>query len=474
MERLTKLKVNEPDYATTFTKLQASSPALATIMRKPESTDQACTFCKDSSHIMRLCPTLREYERAGKVVYKDGFWRLLNGDQSRGHPNGLKSSVDEHYSVQKNATAPTNYFATAISESQDSPPVASFIEEVIDEESEVFAAQPPPKSTTATAPKPAATDKKGPQFQYVSKVEDPTAQKRVVNLVRDAWIQIQVKDLLSVVADVRKEIYEELRVARIPVQMTMDGKKPTAAANSTNPVQMTTNTRLVAKRTLPVWEFDLYIQGKHMVTGIFDTGAALVCISTQAVIEFRLAHTKDISLTMQDANGGSKDTYGMIEDLELTIGGVSIFVQAYIIDDAPYQLLLGRPFQDVGNFDTENAGRTLIMKDPCNNRITRIPTRPHGGDPSRNHLFIVEADGPEEEPDTPQIAPANLLLASHLMSQSAFKYKPVARKVKPVATTMPADAVPKRKFPEDPLLSLKPLMPNPPPIEGFTSWLTEE
>lgn len=127
---------------------------------------------------------------------------------------------------------------------------------------------------------------------------------------------------------------------------------------------------------------------------------------------------------------------GIIENLELTVAGVSLFVQAFIINNAPYKLLLGRPFQAVGQIDTADVGETLVMKDPQTKKTIRIPTRPYRG--------------------SPEIAPVNLLLASQLMSQSALKYKP------------------KRRFPEDPLLSLVPLTPHPPPIGGFTKRLTEE
>lgn len=61
---------------------------------------------------MRMCPTVREYERAGKIVHRDGFWRLANGDRIPGHPNGLKASVDELYTPTTATIAPANYFMT--------------------------------------------------------------------------------------------------------------------------------------------------------------------------------------------------------------------------------------------------------------------------------------------------------------------------------------------------------------------------
>jgi len=60
---------------------------------------------------------------------------------------------------------------------------------------------------------------------------------------------------------------------------------------------------------------------------------------------------------------------------------------------------------------------------------------------------------------------AKFLLQTHLEINSArrtFAYKKVANKVRPVATTMPSHARIIQHFPEDPLLSLPPLSPNPP------------
>ena len=83
---------------------------------------------------------------------------------------------------------------------------------------------------------------------------------------------------------------------------------------------------------------------------------------------------------------------------------------------------------------------------------------------------------------TPTLLSANSPFAgryfreTYEFSPKAFglKYKPVDRKIRPVATTMPDDAVPKRHFPEDPLLSLPSISPTPPPILNFGLRLTKE
>ena len=80
--------------------------------------------------------------------------------------------------------------------------------------------------------------------------------------------------------------------------------------------------------------------------------------------ELNLPWNPDLNLNMRDANGGTKTNTGVVENLELTIAGISIFVHAWIIKKAPYRLLLGRPFQVAVQCNTEDIGEMLIIFDP--------------------------------------------------------------------------------------------------------------
>ncbi|KIJ22800.1 hypothetical protein M422DRAFT_100377, partial [Sphaerobolus stellatus SS14] len=92
-------------------------------------------------------------------------------------------------------------------------------------------------------------------------------------------------------------------------------------------------------------DLDVKVQGKYAEVGIYDSGAELVCISEIAAKEMGLPFSCDLQLNMRDANGGERTTFGIIENLQLVIGGVSVYVHAWIIQNTPYRLLLGRPFQ---------------------------------------------------------------------------------------------------------------------------------
>jgi len=263
-------------------------------------------------------------------------------------------------------------------------------------------------------------------------------------------------------------------------------------------------------------EIDIKIQGKHPEVGLYDCGSELVCISEMAAKEMGLLFSSDMQLHMRDANGGSRATFGIIENLQLDIGGVAVYVHAWIIKNAPYRVLLGRPFQIAAQADTEDIGTTLVLEDPSRPGFKlRVPMRPHKNlphtPPSCNFLLgefatlTAASLSVLSTPQTPSLMTP--LIASTSISGRVFdslptptllsakspfaaryfreiyefspsvlglKCKPVDRKVRPVATTMPEDAIPKRHFPEDPLLSLPLISYTPPQISNFGSRLTEE
>ena len=49
-------------------------------------------------------------------------------------------------------------------------------------------------------------------------------------------------------------------------------------------------------------------------------------------------------MTMQTANGGKEEMQGCVEYLELEVRGVKMYAHAFVVQIAPYRLLLGRPW----------------------------------------------------------------------------------------------------------------------------------
>ena len=146
---------------------------------------------------------------------------------------------------------------------------------------------------------------------------------------------------------------------------------------------------------------------------------------------------------MWDTNGGTRTNTGVVENLELTIAGISVFIHVWIIEEAPYRLLLGRPFQVAAQCDTEDVGETLIIFDPKKpGQRMRVPMTPHhAGKFHHTHLALT----------VPSLLSANLPMASYYlhavydftMPALGLKYKLVAHKVWPVAMMLPEIAHPK-------------------------------
>ena len=188
---------------------------------------------------------------------------------------------------------------------------------------------------------------------------------------------------------------------------------------------------------------------------------------------------------MQTANGGVQEMPGCIEMLEIDVEGMKTWAHAFVIPDAPYRILLGRPWQRHVRLkkDEDDDDVHITIRDPCNHsNIRRIATtpRPFKG-PANSLAFLISVResvaralqlafpfSKAQATPSMQIAATpfteEVLRAQYTLDpiRHTFAYKKVANRVKPVATTMPQDARIIRRFPEDPLLSLPSLSPHPP------------
>lgn len=77
--------------------------------------------------------------------------------------------------------------------------------------------------------------------------------------------------------------------------------------------------------------------------------------------------TASKSLTMETASASTSATLGFVDDLPVTLGPVTIRLQVQVVDDAPLEVLLGRPFFDRMNCtETSRLGGEyeICIRDP--------------------------------------------------------------------------------------------------------------
>ena len=80
---------------------------------------------------------------------------------------------------------------------------------------------------------------------------------------------------------------------------------------------------------------------------------------------------------MEAADGSLSHTIGLSPQLRLAIGGLSLIVQAQVVEHAPFDLLLGQPFfthtrarvQDISEDE-----QVLHLADPSSGETIGVPT----------------------------------------------------------------------------------------------------
>lgn len=251
---------------------------------------------------------------------------------------------------------------------------------------------------------------------------------------------------------------------------------PAVVANAT--VEPDVSTPLLVEYSTPLCELPVKLNGIHEDLALLNEGSEIVVIREDVWKECKVPMNAGLHLKMQTANGGTQLMHGCVEMLEIEVAGIRTWAHAYVIPNAPYRLLLGRPWQRLVRLSkTETPNGVLVtVHDPVDSNAVRdvlTTPRPSRG-PAKSFVQIIAAPVslsslPLSEALAPICLTFTVLTEQVLRGQydlgpvtHTFAYKKVANRVKPVATTMPQHARIHRRFPEDPLHSLPPLGPCPP------------
>ncbi|KAJ7263523.1 hypothetical protein C8J57DRAFT_1513021 [Mycena rebaudengoi] len=103
------------------------------------------------------------------------------------------------------------------------------------------------------------------------------------------------------------------------------------------------------------------------VFAIIDTGSQLdvVRADVAALVIHRPVDMTCVT-SMNDANGGKGQLRGKINEVEFSCGGVTTKTDLWVSQQAPFELLLGRPWQrsNLVTIDEREEGTYLVFKDP--------------------------------------------------------------------------------------------------------------
>lgn len=128
-----------------------------------------------------------------------------------------------------------------------------------------------------------------------------------------------------------------------------------------------------------------YINGaRFMVESIMDNGSQIVSMHTKAASDMHISWDPDVVIHMQSANGALNPTKGLARNVPFKWGTVTVYLQVHIIDDCPYAVLIGRPFDCLCETNVKNfmdGEQQITISDPNSNKRCTIATYPRGQRP---------------------------------------------------------------------------------------------
>ena len=242
------------------------------------------------------------------------------------------------------------------------------------------------------------------------------------------------------------------------------------------------------------------MEGKCRVTCILDQGCQIIAISKAFWESLGVSLLTNRRINMTSANSTVERSLGLIPRLHIRFGLVELVVQAHVMPNAPFDVLLGRPFFQVGlcrTVDFANGEQHITITNPVSRQEITIPTQTRRRSADGKAAAQVRGEGlyhasvmlwEQDEGDGVDVdeidagreleveeceAFAVTLEEVEGEERESFKYKKVANKTKPVATTLPEEFRIVRRSPSDALANL-PALPTDSPQFVPTGRYTQE
>jgi hypothetical protein len=134
----------------------------------------------------------------------------------------------------------------------------------------------------------------------------------------------------------------------------------------------------VGRDSIPLHSIFLLVEGKITVECILDSGCQIVAMNS--VIWEKLGNKLQVErvLKMEAANSTITETHGRLRNICFTFDNIDIYLQVQVMPNAPYDILLGRPFYALTECITKdfaNGDQHLTITDPNTWQYVTILTK---------------------------------------------------------------------------------------------------
>ncbi|KXN85531.1 hypothetical protein AN958_11172 [Leucoagaricus sp. SymC.cos] len=114
---------------------------------------------------------------------------------------------------------------------------------------------------------------------------------------------------------------------------------------------------------------------------LFNSGSQIMSMSRDAVSTCKITWDPELTINMQSVNGQITKTCYLAKNVPFNFGNVTIHLQVHVMEQAPYRVLLGRPFDVITESGITNSteGHQFIgITDPNTGECASLSTYPQG------------------------------------------------------------------------------------------------
>jgi hypothetical protein len=215
-----------------------------------------------------------------------------------------------------------------------------------------------------------------------NKLASHSDKDKIMNQILDSSVTLAVKDVLGVSKELRQRLNGMMKNQNLS---TAEPEEARVHLMSINPIdsdseyEVRQRFKKVSKTKqlgyVPLLELTVKWNDKP-IRAILDTGSEMNIISREVVEEIRpmLPQQLDIGVKMTSANNINSQMSAHFQDVPLQIGEIETYANLYVMEDSPFQLLLGRPWQvdNLVSIDEDLKGTTLILKNSAGKPIYKM------------------------------------------------------------------------------------------------------
>jgi hypothetical protein len=280
---------------------------------------------------------------------------------------------------------------------------------------------PPKRMAAVTVPVNQSQPKADLTYKNRAPVEMGLDIEKLVDSVMEMEVTVPLKSLAGVSGAIQKEIRKQVTKARIPmedrqrVETKLTETKPTIylqdlKVESTviekdisdellsgyivggDPVLQFVSQETgeemprlkVGKMTEPLRSIYTKINGVGQEECVLDGGSMIVSMNKKVAVQLGLVWDPGVRIDMESASNHVEQTLGVARNVPFEVGGLKLFLQVHILENPPYRVLLGKPFERLGSVTmqtSEDGSAEIVIKDPNTKRIAVVPTYRRGEAP---------------------------------------------------------------------------------------------